>query len=160
MTPKRYYYEGGWRTLTEIGRMTGISRATLDKRLSRGMALKQAIDEPTRAARTYTFKGETLTVSEWSVRTGLNRNCLRERLGQFRIPVELALTCACDTPTRKRTRLRNLKVIRRMTLAFRDGFPAASSCHRGRSATLPLPSGTGPGRNAHDLQSETSGVSA
>ena len=45
-----------------------------------------------RSAKRYTFKGEALTIREWSERTGIEREVLYGRIVAYGWPIERALT--------------------------------------------------------------------
>lgn len=71
-----HYFDGRWRTLTEIARICGMNPATLHNRVSRsGMTLEDAINRPVgsklgKTARTLEFHGVQKTVKEIAALTG------------------------------------------------------------------------------------------
>lgn len=132
-----FYYNGQWRTVATIARMSGIDRQTIKNRLDRGMSLTEALAVKSKAV-LYTFAGKTQSITAWAKETGLNYDTLRERLRQHGWPLERALTeppihaaeRAMITHNRRRIRSigagfhrgRNQQLIRRMSAAFYAGL--------------------------------------
>ena len=81
-----YTAHGETLTLTEWSRRTGLSFPTLRYRISHGFTIEEALASKMRERTgrepsiTITFKGETLTIAEWSERSGLSATLLRKRL--------------------------------------------------------------------------------
>jgi lambda repressor-like predicted transcriptional regulator len=138
-----FYYNGQWRTLATIARMSGTNRQTIRNRLDRGLSLTEALAVQSNAV-LYTFAGKTQSISAWAKETGLNYETLRERLRQHRWPIERALTepsihaaeRAMITRNRRRIRsigtgfrkARNAQLIHRISADFRQWNTARLSC--------------------------------
>lgn len=91
---KTLTWKGTKRTLAEWSQLTGISTGTLYYRMKAGYSVREVLDPGSgrrrllaalargsaAKARPLTFRGETLTMSEWARRTGIARRTIRERL--------------------------------------------------------------------------------
>lgn len=74
---------GGWRTLSDLAQASGVQKGTLRARIQRsGWDVDQAMSTPVIQYRKIVIahNGETLTIREWSERTGLARWVIRSRL--------------------------------------------------------------------------------
>ena len=91
-------------TVREWSERTGIPANIIHVRLSRGWTLERAVGTPARKRRgpdleEITVGGETLTVHEWSERTGIPANVISNRLNRGWTPER-----AVNTPVRPRRR--------------------------------------------------------
>ncbi|WP_353641968.1 hypothetical protein [Mesorhizobium sp. WSM2239] len=102
----------------------------------------------TKRVRTYTFAGKTLTLPQWADEVGIKAATLRDRIGEWKWPLERALTEPVMTADQRTVYNHNRRIIRRITAFVRTG---------GYEATFHTPSGTGAGSVPGDLQSDSRG---
>lgn len=89
----KYLFENEQRTIVEIASAVGMPEPTLRARLGKGQTLSEAIvTQKRKNARNVTAFGETLTITEWSTKTGINANTLRSRILYKGVSPEEALT--------------------------------------------------------------------
>lgn len=95
-------FQNKTQTISEWARELGICPATIGYRLKQGYSVAEALN-PSNCARTaqnnknraqlYTFKGKSLSVSEWAKKFNLSKNTLWNRVKQgwdFRDAIEVA----------------------------------------------------------------------
>lgn len=85
-TSRLLTFEGRTQTVAEWAHERDINVRTLRGRLSTGWTAEEALSRPASSTRTprtiqlLTFNGETLPVTEWARRSGINSQTLRSRL--------------------------------------------------------------------------------
>jgi hypothetical protein len=95
---------GETKTLNDWAQSSGISSHTIAGRIDRdGWSVEAAVSKPVRfkgrsTPRLLTLNGETMTLSDWAMRTGISRAGLKQRLDDLGWSVEKTLT----TPSRLR----------------------------------------------------------
>ena len=98
--PRLYEHDGKSLTVKQWAAHAVVSENALYRRLAAGWPVERAISEPAYASvgQRITFNGETLTLTEWARKTGINRAALWERISTHGWSIERALT----TPLRKK----------------------------------------------------------
>ena len=161
---KKHRFESEWRTVSEIARISGVSRGIIQSRLNQGMTIAQAAT-PSQALHVYTLHGKTLTLKEWAVEVGIPYATLRDRLTLHHWTVERALTERPVSPAHRSMTKRNAVLISTISKAFRKARNHAlihrivSTFHAstgGYVETFTSSSGTGVGRHVRDLHPENS----
>ena len=99
-SPITYLFEGEWRSIPEISKMTGVVDETIKYRLRKGMTIEEAVSKERwisssgnvssseknpkkkekRTVKRYLYNGQMLTPLEISELTGLSENLVRSRL--------------------------------------------------------------------------------
>lgn len=78
-------YKGQTKTLSEWAEITGLTAPGLTYRMSQGWTPEQIIETPsrggnlTRGGKTLTLNSETLTITQWARRLGMNKATLQVR---------------------------------------------------------------------------------
>jgi hypothetical protein len=97
---KRYTHAGKTLTITEWSRLSGIPGATINSRLGLGWSMDEAIGATPRQRKTHpvlhTHNGRSLTLDQWSERTGIARNTIASRLRLLGWSFERAVTTRPD----------------------------------------------------------------
>ncbi len=76
-----YEYEGGMLTLREISSLTKTPLNLLQDRVQRlGWSVNDAINRPARSFARFEYNGLSLTIAEWSRKTGIDAKVLQYRL--------------------------------------------------------------------------------
>lgn len=94
---RRIMWKGRERSLADIADEAKMNYGTLRGRLNRGMSIEEVVTVPVNVDRyprpeaTLTHEGKTLTLTEWSERTGIPRLVLTQRKSKG-WPVDLILT--------------------------------------------------------------------
>ncbi len=93
---KKYEFQGQLLSVPEIAKITGVPEPTIRCRLSKGLTAEDAVDPKRKGIRSnnrlVTAFGETLTITQWAEKTGINQNTLRSRIIYRGMDPEKALT--------------------------------------------------------------------
>lgn len=149
MRRQRYAFDGGHRTLAEISDLSGVPFVTLHGRVvKRGLSIAEAVSQPVRRPRTYTFAGKNLTLAEWARETGISEKALFERIRQNSWPLERALTEPSMGRGERITFNRNRAIVSRIAHSFREKAVRAG----GYPQIFDPAQGTGVGRHETDFE--------